>query len=53
MDWIKNRIKERSSWNGLIVGVPAVLVLLGVVPLMKVIVWGAVAWAVYNLWKSE
>jgi len=53
MDWIKNRIKERSSWNGLIVGVPAVLVLLGVVPLMKVIIWGAVAWAVYNLWKSE
>tara|TARA_B100001123_G_C14773045_1_gene813513 strand:+ start:132 stop:293 length:162 start_codon:yes stop_codon:yes gene_type:complete len=53
MDWIKNRLKERSTWNGLIVGVPAVLVLFGIVPLMKVVLWGALAWGVYNLWKSE
>jgi len=53
MNWIKNRFKERSSWNGLIIGVRAVLVLLGVVPLMKVVIWGALAWALYNLWKSE
>lgn len=44
MDWITNRLKERSTWNGLIVGVPAVLVLFGVVPLMKVVLWGALAW---------
>ena len=53
MSSIKNRIKERSSWNGIIIGVPAVLVILGIVPLMKVIIWGALAWAVYNIWKSE
>ena len=53
MGWIKNRIKERSSWNGLIIGVPAILVILGIVPLMKVIIWGALAWAIYNIWKSE
>ena len=49
MDWITNRLKERSTWNGLIVGVPAVLVLFGVVPLMKVVLCGALAWGVYNL----
>ena len=53
MSWIKNRIKDRSRWNGIIIGVPAVLVILGFVPLLKVIIWGALAWAVYNIWKSE
>ena len=53
MSWITNRFKERSSWNGLIIGIPAVLVILGIIPLMKVIVWGALAWGIYNIWKSE
>ena len=53
MKWITNRLKERSSWNGIIIGVPAVIVILGIMPLTKVIVWGALAWGLYNIWMSE
>ena len=53
MKWITDRLTERSSWNGLIIGVPAVMVILGIMPLTKVIVWGALAWGLYNIWMSE
>ena len=53
MSWITDRFKERSSWNGLIIGVPAVLVILRIMSLMKVVVCGALAWGIYNIWKSE
>ena len=53
MKWITDRLKERSSWNGIIIGVPAVIVILGIMPLTKVIVWGALAWGLYNVWMSE
>ncbi len=52
-DWIKGRIEERTSWNGIIIGGAALLVILGIMPLSSVIIWGALAWGAYNIWKSE
>ena len=52
-EWIKERFEQRTSWNGIIIGGAALLVILGIVPFNSVILWGALAWGVYNIWKSE
>ena len=52
-EWIKGRIEERTSWNGIIIGGAALIVILGIMLLTKVLIWGALAWGVYNIWKSE
>jgi len=38
-DWIKGRIEERTSWNGIIIGGAALIVILGIMPLTKVLIW--------------
>jgi len=53
ISWFQRRFEEKSSWTGLIVGVCALLVLLGVFPLTKMVMFGAIAWALYSFWKSE
>ena len=53
ISWFQRRFEEKSSWTGLIVGVCALLVLLGVFPLNKMVMIGAIAWALYSFWKSE
>ena len=53
ISWFKWRFKERSSWTGIIVGVGALLFILGIHPLSTIIAWGALVWAIYNFWKSE
>ena len=53
MGTIIDRVKERSSWTGLIIGGSALLVILGVVPLVKMAGWGALAWGVWNIVKGE
>ena len=52
MNWIKGRMKERTSWDG------TVLIALGVVvliagPLAKLAAWGAIAYGAWTLWKRE
>jgi len=51
--WVSDRFKERTSWNGIIIGGAALLVIFGIVPLAKMVIWGALAWGAYNLWKAE
>ena len=51
--WLKLRFEERSSWTGIIIGVGALLFILGIHPLSTIIAWGALVWALYNFWKSE
>ena len=52
MDWIKNRMKERTTWDG------AALVALGVMvlfltPLAKIAAGLAIAYGAWTIWKSE
>ena len=51
-NWFKNRIKERTSWDG------AVLIALGLVilfasPFVKIAAYAAILWGAYTIWKSE
>jgi hypothetical protein len=54
VDWIKDRVKERTSWDG------GVLIAIGVIGLFfsaivpfNLICWAAIAWGAWTAWKSE
>ena len=54
IDWIKDRLSERTSWDG------ATLIAIGVVTLffsaiipVNLLAWAAIAWGAYTLIKSE
>ena len=49
---IKDRVDERTSWDG------AILIAIGVVvliagPLAKIAAWGAIGYGAWTLWKKE
>lgn len=51
-DWIKSRLKERTSWDG------AALITAGVCFLLfkgiaTIVAWAAIAYGVWTLWKKE
>jgi hypothetical protein len=51
-NWIITRLKERTSWDGI------VLILAGVVylvfePIASIVAYGAIAYGVWTLWKME
>ena len=52
MDWVNARVKERTSWDG------TILILLGVIvliagPLAKIAAYGAIGYGAWTLWKRE
>jgi|TARA_A100001388_G_C28772926_1_gene505114 hypothetical protein len=52
IDWIKTRLDERTSWDG------AMLILIGVIiliagPLAKLAAWVAIGYGAWTLWKRE
>ncbi len=52
INWIKNRIKERTSWDG------AALIALGLIilfagPFVKIAAYAAILWGIYTICKSE
>ena len=53
MSWIIGRIRERSSHHGATAVIAAAAVIWGGFALMDVIVWGALAWGVWNILRSE
>ena len=50
--WIKNRMKERTSWDGA-VGIALGLMILFMAPLAKIAAGLAIAWGAWTIWKSE
>ena len=52
MDWIKARIKERTSIDGMSLILMAGLVIIAA-PIVKLLAWPALAYGVYTLVKSE
>jgi len=52
MNWLKDRLKERTSWDGVMLIVVAAAILL-FSPLVKVAAWAALAWGVFTLLKGE
>ena len=52
MNWIKNRLKERTTWDGgafIALG----LLILFMTPLAKIGAGVAIAWGAWTMWKSE
>jgi hypothetical protein len=50
MNWIKSRLKERTSWDGIILVGAGVAMLITPVNL---IAYGMIAYGAWTMWKSE
>jgi hypothetical protein len=52
MDWIKERLKERTSLDGaVLIAAGAAFIILG--PLAKIAAYGAIAYGVWTIVKKE
>ena len=52
VDWIKARITERTSLDGISLILISILVLMAA-PIVKLLAWPALAYGIYTLVKSE
>ncbi len=52
MDWIKDRITERTSIDGIILVVVGVLTLIAK-PIVGLVAYAAIIYGLYTFWKSE
>jgi hypothetical protein len=50
--WIKNRLKERTSWDGGVC-IALGLMILFMAPLAKIAAGIAIAYGAWTMWKSE
>ena len=52
MDWIKNRVLERTSLDGeMLIAVGVVILIAG--PFAKFAAYGAILYGAWTIWKSE
>ncbi len=51
-NWIKERVVEDSTHQGIIVAAGAAAVLFFAIPLTQVILWGALAWGAWSFLKK-
>ena len=52
VDWIKNRVMERTSWDGgALIAVGLIVLFLG--PFAKWAAYAAILWGIWTLWKKE
>jgi hypothetical protein len=52
IDWLQERMKERTSWDGFTIIVISVLVL-SASPLIRYAAWAGLVYGVWTLWKKE
>ena len=52
INWIKNRISERTTWD-VAVCIALGLLVLFLTPLAKIAAGVAIAWGLWTIWKSE
>ena len=51
-NWIKERLEERTSWNGaMLIAVGVVVLIAG--PIAKLAAWGAIGYGAWTLYKRE
>jgi hypothetical protein len=51
-NWIKNRLDERTSWDGAaIIALGLVVLIAG--PFAKLAAYAAIAYGAWTIWKSE
>lgn len=52
VNWIKARLAERTSWDGLTIVIVSALVIVAS-PFVKLLAWPALVWGLYTLYKKE
>ena len=52
VEWTKNRLAERSTWDGIIL-VAAGVAFLVLEPFAKIIAYGAIVYGAWTIWKNE
>ena len=52
MNWLKDRVKEMSSWSGASLIVLGAFIILGG-PFIKLLAWAAVIWGIISIVKKE
>ncbi len=52
INWVKSRIDERTSWDGAVLIICGVLVLIAG-PFAKLAAWAAIGYGAWTLWKRE
>ena len=52
IDWLKARVSERTSWDGAVLVVLGLLVIL-MNPLAKLLAWVALIWGAWTIYKEE
>ena len=52
MNWLKDRVKEMSSWSGASLIVLGAFILLGG-PFIKLLAWAAIIWGIVSIVKKE
>jgi len=50
MNWITNRLKERTSWDGIVLVAAGVAMIITPVNL---IAYGMIAYGAWTIWKAE
>ena len=50
--WLKDRVEERTSWDGTVLIAVGVVVLIAG-PLAKLAAWGAIGYGAWTLYKRE
>ena len=51
-NWIKQRLEERTSWNGAaLIAVGVVVLIAG--PFAKLAAYAAIAYGAWTIWKAE
>ena len=52
IDWIKARIAERTSWDGMtIVGISLLVIVAA--PIVKLLAWPALVYGLWTIYKEE
>jgi len=52
IDWVQDRINERTSWDGLTIIIISVIALIAT-PLVKYAGWIGICYGAWTLWKRE
>lgn len=52
MDWVKDRLGERTSWDGgMLIAVCGSVILFG--GIAKLLAWAGLAWGIWTMLKKE
>ena len=52
IDWMKARLAERTSWDGVTIVAMSLMVLVAA-PILKLLAWPALGYGLWTLYKEE